>query len=109
MRTPIGSKFSALALSAVAAVTLSACGGWSLPTCSDELDECNRGGAYTEERTVEAGRKRSYVQPVPEPAPMPAPQPAPAPAPEPAPAPAPVVDDTPVMQSAEPQFTTISK
>lgn len=105
MTTPTGSKFSALALAAFAVVALSACGGWSLPTCNEELDECNRGGAYTEERTVQAGKKRAYVQPAPAPAPMPAPEPIP----EPVPAPAPVVDDTPVMQSAEPQFTTISK
>lgn len=83
--------------------TLSACGG--LPTCNDELDECDRGGAYTEERTAQAS-KRVMV----EPAPMPAPTPAPVVEPVPAPAPAPVViDDTPVMTTAEPQFNQISK
>ncbi len=99
--TKLGTKFSAFALIAMTTLALSACG--SIPPCNDELDECSRGGAYTEERTVEAGKRM------------------PAPAPEPevvivekeviveVPAPAPVVDDTPVMQSAEPQFTQISK
>lgn len=99
--TNFGTKFSAFALMTAATVAVSACGG--IPTCNDELDECSRGGAYTEERTAQAGRVKAYVQPAPvveetvvvvE---------------EPAPAPAPVVDDTPVMQSAEPQFTQISK
>lgn len=81
--------------------TLSACG--TLPDCKQELDECNRGGAYTEERTVKA-----------------TPRVAPAPVvvqetvivveePAPEPAPAPVIVDVPVIQSAEPQFTQISK
>lgn len=94
------SKFAAFALVGATTLALSACGG--IPPCNDELDECTFGGPYTEERTVEAGKR----------------MPAPAPAiveetvviiEEPAPAPAPVVDDTPVMQSAEPQFTQISK
>ncbi|HPD83612.1 MAG TPA: hypothetical protein PLK85_07340, partial [Alphaproteobacteria bacterium] len=64
-----------------------------------------RGSAYTEERTVQANNKKAYVQPAPapEPAPEPVVQAPPPPAPEP------VIDDTPIMQSAEPQFTTISK
>lgn len=97
------SKLMALALIACATITLSACGG--IPTCNDELDECTYGGPYTEERTVEAGKRKPAPAPMPEPAPMSAPEPAPEPMPEPEP----VVDDTPVMKSAEPQFTQISK
>lgn len=103
-------KTLALLLVAGSTVSLSACGG--LPTCYDELDKCARGGAYTEERTVEAGRYGTVLNKtkMPEPAPMPEPEPAPAPAPVAEPAPAPVViDDTPVMRSAEPQFKQISK
>lgn len=83
--------------------------------CNDELDNCSRGGAYTEERTATAPEKVMAPAPAPAPVAAPAPQPAPAPVvvkqPEPAPAPAPepVIDDTPMMTSAEEQFTTISK
>ena len=84
--------------------SLSACG--SLPACHDELDECNRGSAYTEERTATGPVKVAAPAPAPAPEPMPAPVAKPAPAP--APAPAPIVD-TQVIRSAEPQFTTISK
>ena len=73
----------------------------------DSLDECKQGGAYTEERTVKSNKKVMMEAPAPVVA-------APAPAPVAAPAPvmvkpAPVVNDTPVMRSAEPQFTQISK
>lgn len=83
--------------------TLSACGG--IPPCNQELNECNRGGAYTEERTVQANKRVVMAEPAPviieekvvvEPAPEPAPAPI-------------VIDDTPVMRSAEPQFDQISK
>lgn len=83
--------------------TLSACSN-GLPTCYDELNECGRDTAYTEERTVKANRKKA-----PAPEPVPAPVVAPAPAPEPAPAPAPVVVDAPVMRSAEPMIQHIAK
>jgi hypothetical protein len=99
-----GSKIAAFALISTATIALSACG--SLPTCNDELDKCDRNGAYTEERTVEAGRKAPAPAPMPEPTPAPAPVAVPAPAPEPMPEP---VMDKEVMQSAEPQFTHISK
>jgi len=100
----------------LAAATLSAC---STPiSCSEDLDNCNRGGPYTEERTATAPEK-VMVEPAPAPAPAPAaqpvPQPAPAPvvvkepAPAPAPAPEPVIDDSAMMTSAEEQFSTISK
>lgn len=95
-------KFSAFALMTVATIAVSACGG--IPPCNDELDECTYGGPYTEERTVQAGTRapapvivEETVVVVEEPAPMPEPEPEP------------VIDDTPVMQSAEPQFTQISK
>jgi len=95
-------KLTGILLLSGSVLSLSACG--AIPTCYDELDECGRDTAYTEERTVKANRM---------PAPAPAPEPVavvtkPAPAPAPAPAPV-VVDDTPVMRSAEPQFTQISK
>ncbi len=97
-----GSKFAAFALVGATTLALSACGG--IPPCNDELDECTYGGPYTEERTVQADKR------------MPAPTPViveetvvVVEEPAPAPAPTPVVDDTPVMQSAEPQFTQISK
>ena len=83
--------------------TLSACNG--IPECTDYLDECNMGGAYTEERTAQAEKK--VIIPAPEPVVVV--EPAPAPVVVAPPPPAPVVDDTPVMMSAEPQFTTISK
>ncbi|MEM7618271.1 MAG: hypothetical protein AAF244_02690 [Pseudomonadota bacterium] len=99
-------KLLGLGVLAAATISLSACGG--LADCKDELDECGHGGAYTEERTAQADKK--MVPPAPEPVvAAPAPAPVPAPAPAPAPAPEPVIDDTPVMTSAEPQFTTISK
>ncbi len=95
-------KILGLGILLTATATLSACGG--IPKCTDYLDECNRGGAYTEERTAQADKK-VVIAPAPAPAPVIV---APAPALMPAPAPV-VVDDTPVMMSAEPQFTTISK
>lgn len=105
-------KISGIFLVSIAAISLSAC-SWELPTCYDELDECGRDGAYTEERTAKAGKKKVMVKPRPEPVVMAQPEPAPAPAaPEPPAAPAPepiVVDDTPVMRSAEPHFQHISK
>ena len=104
-------KLSALFVTLAAVMTLSAC-SWELPKCYDELDECGRDGAFTEERTARAGKK-PMTKPRPEPviqAPQPMPEPAPEPVVEPAPAPEPVVvDDSAMMQSAEPQFKQISK
>jgi hypothetical protein len=83
---------------------LSACG--SIPECNQYLDECDRGGPYTEERTAQADKRVIVAAPEPvveAPAPVVVQQPPP-PAPEPV-----VVDDTPVMTTAEPQFTQISK
>lgn len=93
-------KLTGILLLSGSVLSLSACGG--IPTCYDELDECGRDTAYTEERTVKANRT---------PAPAPAPEPVviietPAPAPAPAPV---VIDDTPVMRSAEPMVEHISK
>ena len=100
-------KLLALSLLAGTALSLSACGG--LPACNDELNECDRGGAYTEERTTQAGRYKTVLNAQPAPAPQPAPVAKPAPAPAPVyREPAPVVD-TKVMRSAEPQFKQISK
>ncbi len=85
---------------------LVACG--SLPTCHDELDNCNRDAAYTEERTVRTHTKRAAVEPAPvvmKATPAPAPK---AVVPTPAPVKAPIVN-APIMQSAEPQFKHISK
>ena len=89
----LGSKIAAFALISTATIALSACG--NLPTCNDELDNCDRNGAYSEERTVQANRRM--------------PEPAVVVVVEPAPVPEPVIDDAPVMKSAEPQFTHISK
>ncbi len=97
-------KLLSLLLVAGSAASLTACGG--VPTCKDELNECDRGGAYTEERTTQAGRYKTVLNT----------QPAPAPEPvkvvtQPAPVvvkPAPVVD-TQIMRSAEPEFKQISK
>lgn len=103
MTKNLKTKIAGFALLLGSTAALSACGG--IPTCNEELNKCNRGGAYTEERTSEAGRYKGFVQPaVEEPAPVV--QAAPEPAPEPAPV---VVNDAPIMQSAEPKFTTISK
>lgn len=100
-------KLLGLILLSGTAVSLSAC-SMSLPKCYDELNECGRDTAFTEERTAKAGKKPAPKMEMPEPAPMPVAEPAPMPEPEPAPAPV-VIDDTPVMQSAEPQFTQVSK
>ena len=100
-------KILVLLLVTGSALSLSACGG--IPSCNDELDECNRGGAYTEERTSQAGRYKTVLNKQPEPAPAPPPPPpAPVAAPPPPPPPAPVVD-TQIMRSAEPEFRQISK
>ncbi|MEM6811401.1 MAG: hypothetical protein AAF549_02930 [Pseudomonadota bacterium] len=89
------------------AFSLSACGG--IAPCNDELDNCSRGGAFSEERTAKAAPKPKPA-PAPEPVVVKKPKPAPVVVERPAPQPAPtIVDDTPVMQSAEPQFTTVSK
>lgn len=89
-------------------ITLSACGG--IPDCKDELDECTYGGPYTEERTVEAGKRMPAPPPEPVVIPEPAPEPAPAPEPEPEPEPEPVViQDVEIMRSAEPEFKQITK
>lgn len=85
--------------------TLAACGG--IPKCNDELDKCTYGGPYTEERTIEAGKRKPAPPPAPEPVVMPAPVPEPAPAyvaPEPEP-----IRDVEIMRSAEPEFRQISK
>ena len=100
-------KLLSLLLVAGATASLTACGG--VPECVDTLDECNRGGAYTEERTTEAGRYKTVLNtqaPAPEPVKIVAPEPVkvmPTPV-----APAPVVD-TQIMRSAEPEFKQISK
>lgn len=98
-------KTLALLLVAGSALSLSACNG--IPKCNDLLDECDRGGPYTEERTI-GTTKRTVAKPAPV-----AVEPTPAPvvvAPKPAPVyePAPVVD-TQIMRSAEPEFKQISK
>lgn len=91
-----------------ATISLSAC-SWTLPECYDELNECGRDSAFTEERTVKANRNR-VPPPMPEPAPMPEPEPvAVVEPPPPPPPPEPVIVDTQVMTSAEPEFTQISK
>ncbi len=103
-------KILALLLVAGSTLGLSACGG--LPTCNDELDKCNRGGAYTEERTSQAGRYKTVLNKKPAPAPAPAPAPEPVvveAAPAPAPAPEPVIVDTQIMRDAEPEFKQITK
>ena len=97
-------KFYSTLLTLGAVSALAACGG--IPDCDDNLDECNRGGAFTEERTAQADKKAVIVAPAPVVAPAPAPVVV---APPPAPMPAPVIDDTPVMTTAEPQFQQISK
>lgn len=96
-------KIFLLSAVCVAVVSLGACG--SIPACHDELDECDRGGAYTEERTV--GIKPRVVMVEPEPMPEPEPvvvEPEPMPEPEPAP-----IQDVQIMRSAEPQFKQIAK
>jgi len=97
-------KLFGLALLLGTTATLSACGG--IPECRQELDECTYGGPYTEERTVQAGKR--MPAPAPEPVVMPAPTPAPAPVAAPAPAPEPI-RDIEVMRSAEPEFKQITK
>lgn len=97
-------KLLGLMLVLGATVTLSACG--TIPDCRDELDECTYGGPYTEERTVQAGKRVAVAAPAP--APVIAPAPAPVAAAVIAPAPAPI-RDVQVMRSAEPQFKQISK
>ena len=101
-------KFFGLSVIAMAAMTLSAC-NMSLPTCGEELDNCGRGSAYTEERTARATPKKVVVR-APEPAPVMIETTTQVQEPEPMPVvePEPVVD-TQVMQSAEPQFKQISK
>ena len=105
-------KFSGLLLVTCAAASLSAC-SWTLPTCYDELNECGRDSAYTEERTAKAGKKpapRPAPEPVIQATPRPEPMPEPMPEPPPPPAPEPVViDDSAVMQDAEPMVKHISK
>ena len=97
-------KFSLFLLSGTA-VLLTACGERE---CNPGLDECSLlAPPYTEERTVGATKRQPVMVTEPvavEPAPRPVVQ-----TPPPAPAPTPVVDDTPVMTTAEPQFKQISK
>lgn len=95
-------KIFLLSAFCVAMASLSACG--SIPTCNDGLNECDRGSAYTEERTV--GIKPRVVMVEPEP--MPEPEPVVVVEPEPMPEPEPI-QDVQVMRSAEPQFKQISK
>ncbi len=85
------------------ALMLSAC-GISIPQCVDELDNCSRGGPYTEERTARAGTRLMVKEPEPILEPMLEPVIEPESMPEPAP-----IVDTQVMTSAEPQFKQISK
>lgn len=105
-------KLIGFLLTTGAAVSLSAC-SWTLPQCNDELNECGRDSAYTEERTAKAGAKPKPA-PIPEPvviqaAPPPAPVPEPEPEPVAPPPPPPPVVDTQVMQDAEPMIEHISK
>ncbi|MEM6781609.1 MAG: hypothetical protein AAF569_07075 [Pseudomonadota bacterium] len=94
-------KFSTIAIVGFASILVSACG--SVPECtSDELENCGRGSAYAEERTV------LFERPEPAPVVVETP-PAPAPTPEPAPAPAviepepePIIE--PVQGTAQPVF-----
>lgn len=96
-------KLSIIAITAGLAGAMAACSPIQQTGLCD--DQQTIGCApYTDERTVYARPKAPMPEPTPEPvAPAPAPQPAPEPMPEP------VIDDTPVMQSAEPQFKQISK
>ena len=96
-------KTLALLLVAGSTLSLSACNG--IPKCNDLLDECDRGGPYTEERTI-GTTKRTVAKPAP--APVKAPVAVVAPTPAPIYEPAPVVD-TQIMRSAEPEFKQISK
>ena len=86
------------------ALLVSAC-GMEIPQCVDTLDNCARGGPYTEERTAQSGTRFMVKEPEPilEPVIIPEPEPVVV-----TPEPAPVVD-TQVMTSAEPQFKQISK
>lgn len=102
-------KISTLALTGLATVTLAACAN-GIPECNnDQLDGCGRGGAYTDQRTVPAGRTKAEPAPAPvvaAPAPAPAPVAEPVPAPEPVLAPAPEPVDTGIMtQAEEPSLT----
>ncbi len=96
-------KILGLAVLMASVTSLTACGG--LPTCNDELDNCNRDAAYTEERTAKARQKIVVATPVPVIEEVEAPV---IEKPEPAPVPV-VIDDAPVMQSAEPMVQHISK
>jgi len=91
--------------------SLSACGAFSIPQCVDELDNCSRGGAYTEERTARGVQRVQIVQTpiMPEIVPMPEPvaQPVVEPVPE-AVYEAPSIERR-IMRSAEPQFKQITK
>ena len=92
------------------ALLVSAC-GMEIPQCVDTLDNCARGGPYTEERTARAGTRFMVKEPEPILEPVIMPEPVVEPEPEPvivAPEPEPIVD-TQVMTSAEPQFRQISK
>lgn len=103
-------KLTTTLLLSGAVLSLSACGERA---CNPGLDECSLlGPPYTEERTAKAGAKAPkapapVIQAMPEPQPMPEPTPPPAPVVEPMAEP--VVDDTPVMQDAEPMVKHISK
>lgn len=95
-------KFALIALVTGLAGTVSACGTMTQNGLCD--DQQTIGCApYTDERTVLARPK----SPVPEV--TVAPEPAPMPAPAPEPMVETVIDDTPIMQSAEPKFKHISK
>lgn len=109
-------KILSLLVVAGATVSLSACG--SVPTCNESLDNCDRSGPYTEERTIPTGKRVAAPVPAPAPVAMPVkvnvPEPillpkAEMPAPVVVQQPAPMIVDTHVMQSAEPAFRQISK
>ena len=95
-------KFALIAIVAGLSGSIAAC------STADNFGLCNEDhtfgcAPYSEERTVKATPKL----PVPEV--TVAPEPAPMPAPAPEPMVETVIDDTPIMQSAEPKFKHISK
>lgn len=94
-------KFLGLSILVLTSATLTAC-SMDIPTCNDELNNCDRGAAYTEERTVKASPKIVVAKPAPAPAPTTVIEPAPTPVLE-------SVIDVKIMQSAEPKFTHVSK
>lgn len=98
-------KILAALLVTGSALSLSACGG--IPKCNDELNECGRDTAYTEERTVKGDMYRTVLNKQPEPAPVIVEERKVVV--ETTPPPPPPVVDTKIMTTAEPQFKQISK